>query len=72
MNLGKVLKTYRLHNEISLRELGLIIGVSSSTLSRIENGNFKPDLVTFNKIINWLCADKEQPQMDSARRSERG
>lgn len=58
MNLGKVIKCYRIHKEISLRTLAIDIDVSAATLSRIENSNFKPDIVTFNKILQWLL--KEQ------------
>lgn len=54
MNVGKVIKAYRIHNEISLRELSKTIGISAATMSRIENNNFKPDLITFQKILNWL------------------
>ena len=52
--MGIVIKSYRIHKEISLRVLAIEIGISASTLSRIENGNFKPDLVTFKKILDWL------------------
>lgn len=54
MKLGKVMKYYRLIRQIGLRELSSEIGISTATLSRIENGNFKPDLVTFKKILDWL------------------
>ena len=57
MKLGLCLKRYRLFGNISLRDLSLEIGVSAATISRIENSNFKPDLVTFNKILNWLIKD---------------
>lgn len=63
MKLGKVIKYYRLIKEIGLRELAVDIGVSAATLSRIENGNFKPDLVTFKKILDWLINDEvNQPK----------
>lgn len=54
MNLSKVLRSYRMHEEISLMELATAIGVSNSTLSRIENNNYLPDLITFKKILDWL------------------
>ena len=57
MKLGLCLKRYRLFGDIGLRDLALEIGVSAATISRIENSNFKPDLVTFNKILNWLIKD---------------
>lgn len=34
-------------------------GVSSATLSRVENGNM-PDLVTFAKICQWLEVDPRE------------
>lgn len=54
MNLSKVLKCYRIHKEESLKELASTIGISASTLSRIENNNYLPDIVTFKKILDWL------------------
>ena len=39
-----------------LREVATEIGVSSATLSRIENGKL-PDLETFSLICNWLELD---------------
>ena len=57
MILGKCIKHYRYFKDISLRELSIEIGISASTISRIENSNFKPDLITFNKILNWLIKD---------------
>lgn len=54
MNLGLVMKFYRVFKQVSLRELASEIGISAATLSRIENGKFVPDLVTFKKILDWL------------------
>lgn len=39
-----------------VRETALEIGISHSTLSRIERG-FLPDLETFSKICKWLKID---------------
>jgi transcriptional regulator with XRE-family HTH domain len=36
-----------------IREVANEIGISSATLSRIENGKL-PDLNSFSKICNWL------------------
>jgi DNA-binding Xre family transcriptional regulator len=36
-----------------VREAALEIGISSATLSRVENGKL-PDLQTFSKICKWL------------------
>lgn len=54
MNLGIMFKYYRIFARKNLRELSKEIGISAATLSRIENDNYKPDLVTFKKILNWL------------------
>lgn len=54
MQIGKLLKFYRQKYDISLRKLAEDIGISESTLSRIENGKFLPDLRTFQKIFNWM------------------
>ncbi len=58
MKLGPVLRKYRLHAEKSLRELAAEIGVSSSTLSRVERGE-EMDGETLAKIINWLTGKGE-------------
>lgn len=42
-----------------LREASKEIGISSATLSRIENGKL-PDLETFSMICNWLEIDPNE------------
>lgn len=42
--------------ELNMDACAKIIGISKSTLSRVENGNM-PDLLTFFKIIKWLETD---------------
>lgn len=59
MKLGQVIKSYRLHKEISLKQISIEIGVSGATMSRVENSNFKPDLVTFKKILDWLIEESK-------------
>jgi len=39
-----------------IRAVAADVGVSSATLSRVENGGI-PDLETFAKICNWLGED---------------
>lgn len=41
---------------IGVRAAADEVGVSSATLSRVENGNV-PDLETFAKICRWLAVD---------------
>lgn len=42
-----------------IREVASEIGISSATLSRVENGKF-PDLDTFSKMCRWLQIDPSE------------
>lgn len=42
--------------ELSMDACAKKVGISKSTLSRVENGNM-PDLLTFFKIVKWLGND---------------
>ncbi len=52
--IGPLLREKR--RQRALREVAAEIGVSSATLSRVENGQL-PDLQTFSKICRWLDTD---------------
>jgi len=52
--LGEVLKAWRLGSGWNVREAADLIGISASTLCRIENGETTPDAKTFLAILNWL------------------
>lgn len=54
--LGVNLAQFRGSKGIGIREAAREIGISPTTLSRIESGNI-PDLQTFKKICNWIGAD---------------
>ncbi len=56
-SLGPMLKEKR-HGR-GLREVSAEIGISSATLSRVENGKV-PDLDTFSKICKWLGVDPSE------------
>jgi len=56
-NIGHLVREKRGNNGI--REIAKDIGVSSATLSRIENGKL-PDLGTFSKICRWLRIDPNE------------
>jgi transcriptional regulator with XRE-family HTH domain len=59
MNLGKVLRSYRHHEEISLRALAKQIGISAPTLMRVERQMIHDtDAKTFMKILVWLTQTK--------------
>jgi transcriptional regulator with XRE-family HTH domain len=59
MRLGKVLADYRYANRIGVRALATEIGISSATLSRIENDN-KMDGDVLVRIMAWLFADGDK------------
>ncbi len=55
MKIGEVLKEWRYGERMGIREAAGVIGISHSTLSRIENG--KPmDGDTLAKILTWLMS----------------
>jgi len=54
--LGVNLAQVRVSKGIGIRGAAQEIGISPTTLSRIENGNI-PDLQTFKKVCVWMKAD---------------
>ena len=52
--LGRAIKRHRDELKMSLRDVADEIGVSASTLSRIENGTGKPDADNIARISRWL------------------
>ena len=56
-NIGHFVRERRGNNGI--RETAKDIGISSATLSRIENGKL-PDLETFSKLCRWLRIDPNE------------
>ena len=59
MNLGRVLAGYRNAVPLSVRDLAAQIGISHSTLSRIERG-MPCDSGTLSKILLWLFAPNKE------------
>ena len=51
--LGQLLLAYRQKKDIQARDLAKEIGVSASTLCRIERGK-NPDVDSYLKILNWM------------------
>jgi len=56
VKLSEMIKSKR--GNVGLRTLGAQIGISASTLSRIELGNL-PDIDTYIKLCNWLDVSTE-------------
>lgn len=52
--LGDVLRKWRERSGLNVREAADVIGISYSTLSRLENADSAPDARTFMAILNWL------------------
>lgn len=59
--LGRMLRLYRAHREITVRELAPAIGVSVATLSRIERGA-ECDVPTFLKLVSWMRAPERKQE----------
>ena len=53
MRVGKLIRLYRSVQEIGVREMAKEIGISSATLSRLENGK-SLDQSNMLKVINWF------------------
>lgn len=52
--IGEMLKRYRQHGNLTMRELALTIGVSAPTLCRVERGDGEPDLTSALKLLSWM------------------
>lgn len=51
---GARIREIRKAQDLSLRKLGLMIGMDHATLSKIENGILNPSLNTLSKIAEGL------------------
>lgn len=67
MRLGPVLADWRFARRIGVREAAKMMGVTQSTLNRIERG-YPCDSVTLAKILAWLMAEGEADGDQSGRR----
>lgn len=57
--LGDVLKKWRVMSQLEQRGAARMIGISASTLCRIENGETTPDAITLMAVFNWLMKAKD-------------
>lgn len=62
-------KNKRLAQGLSLRGLAAIIGVSPSTLSRLERGIGDPEVRVLNRLNRWVSGE-DLPAPESSRHSE--
>ena len=65
--LGRLIKTHR--GNQSIRQAAAEIGISFSTLSRVEAGA-QPDLTTFMQLCDWLQVPPERFLRSGAQRPE--
>jgi transcriptional regulator with XRE-family HTH domain len=54
LNLGDVIYKWRAMSKLGLRGAAEELGLSASSISRIENGEMIPDGENLMKIFNWL------------------
>ena len=65
MRLGEILRKWRIVQERTVRDLAGEIGISPSTLSRIERGEVM-DAMTFMQLLGWLTERPVQPEVPAA------
>ena len=53
-NLGLLIKRYRLARNMTQKDLAKSSGVSSSTISKLESGNYIPTIRLLEKILNYM------------------
>lgn len=63
MKIGHLLYLYRVTNKISTREMGEQLGISASSVSRIERGH-APDGQTMLSLMNWLFTEDSHGKGD--------
>jgi transcriptional regulator with XRE-family HTH domain len=57
--LGVLLRAWREHRRMGLRETAKIIGISHATLSRIENGKPTNGVILW-KVLTWLNSSEQR------------
>jgi transcriptional regulator with XRE-family HTH domain len=65
LDVTQKIKAYREKAQLSLRDLAVVIGVSASTLCRIEGGEVKADHSTLQRINSWIDSGVKLPEMRS-------
>jgi transcriptional regulator with XRE-family HTH domain len=59
----EIARTRRLREELSIRKLAEITGVSYATLSRLERGQGSPDDNTIVRLAHWLGTELDAVNM---------
>lgn len=58
MRVGEIIRAWRNHREITMRDAAKMIGISAASLCRLEAGMHTPDGVTILKLQRWLFDSK--------------
>lgn len=58
-NLGRLIRCWRLIEELNLREAGRLLGISAPSVMRLEQGR-EVDASTFLKLMNWMMRDSSE------------
>ena len=58
MRLGRIMRRWRLVEDLGLREMAATLGISAATLSRFENGH-NVDGATLTRIFTWVLAESD-------------
>lgn len=61
MRVGKVLKSWRILNQLDTKEAAGLVGIGATTYRRLEEGSTPPHGETVVKIIRWLLEDDRVP-----------
>ena len=65
MKLAELLRKWRVMSELDLKQAGAIIGISASTLMRIEQGKV-PEGETVLKLLHWIFGPAEASDAPTA------
>lgn len=60
LRLGWVLRKWRIHEEMTVREAARLIGIHYTTYCRLECGHGKPDADTILKLFAWLFSERKR------------
>lgn len=69
-NIGKIIKKYRLMNNLTQEELGNKMYVTKQAVSKWENGKTLPDIVTIKKLSEILSISNEEILGESVKQTK--
>jgi transcriptional regulator with XRE-family HTH domain len=69
-NIGEIIKKYRLMNNLTQEELGKKMYVTKQAVSKWENGNTLPDIITIKKLSESLSIPNEEILGESVKQTQ--